>query len=80
MTRQTDLENKQYLCKIVHPGFDLVSLIHFGSDISEWNIVEHNDHSLMSKRYDPLYVRQSRKYKPGVSQQAVQSEYESKRE
>ena len=44
--------NKQDLCKIVHPGLDLVSF--FGANTSEWNIVKHNRHSLMSKLYDPL--------------------------
>ena len=44
--------NKQDLCKIVHPGLDLVSI--FGAHTSEWNIVKHNHHSLMSKLCDPL--------------------------
>ena len=52
VTRHRDLGNKQDLCKIVLPGFDLVSF--FGADISEWNIVKQNHHSLMSKLYDPL--------------------------
>lgn len=54
--------NKQDLSKIVYPGLDLVSF--FGAHISEWNNVKHSHHSLMSKLYDPLYVKQSRKYKP----------------